>query len=131
MKNPRTIAICTLWFLGITAVIGGVPMILNPQGDRIHIPLSVLEHSPFHSFLFPGIILLLANGVLSFVALFQTMRRQNGYGWWVAFQGCVISGWIIVEMIMFRAVALLHLLYLAVGLILVASGLALTREARS
>jgi len=131
MKNPRTIAIYTLWFLGITAVIGGVPMILNPKGDRIHIPLSVLQHSPFDSFLIPGIILLLANGVLSFIALYQTVRRRNGYGWWVAFQGCVISGWIIIEMIMFRAVAWLHLLYLAVGFILIASGLSLTRKAGS
>jgi uncharacterized membrane protein len=131
MKIARTIAIWTLVFLGVTAIVGAVPLILNPQGDRLHMPLSLLEHSPFHSFLIPGIILLLANGVLSFVALYQLVRRRNGYGWCVGFQGCAISGWIVVEVIIFRSVSWLHFLYLAVGLILNASGLALAREAKS
>ena len=130
MKLVRLIAVWTLGFLGISAIVGAIPLILSPQGDLLHMPLSMLEHSPFHSFLIPGIILLLANGALSFVALYQLLKRRNGYSWWVAFQGCVISGWIVVEVIMFRAVAWLHVLYLAVGLILIASGLALTREAK-
>jgi hypothetical protein len=130
MNIARATAIGSLGFLGVTAIIGAVPLILYPQGDLLHMPLSLLEHSPFHSFLIPGIILLLANGVLSFVALYQVVRWRKGYGWWVAFQGCVISGWIIVEVIMFRAVAWLHLLYIAVGVILIASGLAQVREAK-
>ena len=129
MKFARVIAIWTLGFLGISAIVGAIPLILFPQGDLLHMPLSMLDHSPFHSFLIPGIILLLANGVLSFVALYQLLRRRNGYSWWVAFQGCVISGWIVVEVIILRAVVWLHFLYLAVGLILIASGLALIKEA--
>jgi hypothetical protein len=131
MKIVRTTAISALVFLGITAIVGAVPLILHPQGDPMHIPLSLLEHTPFHSFLIPGSILLLANGMLSFVALYQALRRRNGYGWWVAFQGCVISGWIVVEVIMFRAVAWLHVLYLAVGIVLIASGFALTKNQAS
>jgi hypothetical protein len=131
MKIVRTIAICTLVFLGVTAIGGAVPLILYPQGDLLHMPLSLLDHSPFHSFLIPGIVLLLANGVLSFVALYQLVRRRNGYGFWVSFQGCVVSGWIVIEVIMIRAVAWPHFFYLAVGLILIASGLALTRETSS
>ena len=104
MKLVRSISIWTLGFLGITAIVGAIPLILNPMGDRSHIPLSLLDHSPFHSFLIPGMILLLANGAMSFVALYQLLRRKNGHGWWVAFQGCVVSGWIVVEVIMFRAV---------------------------
>ena len=131
MKIARLTAICTLIFLGVTAIIGAVPLILNPQGDRTYIPLSLLEHSPFHSFLIPGIILLLANGVLSFVVLNQAVRRRNGYGWWIAFQGCVLSGWIVAEVIMFCMVAWLHFLYIAVGIVLIASGLALARDQRA
>lgn len=129
MKIARASAIGALVFLGITAIVGAVPLILSPQGDMMHVPLSLLAHSPFHSFLIPGIILLVANGLLSFVALHQVLRRRIGYGWWVAFQGCIISGWIVIEVIMFRGVSWLHFLYIAVGLILIASGLALTREA--
>jgi hypothetical protein len=131
LKTAHAIAVWTLVFLGFTAIVGAIPLILYPQGDLLHMPLSMLAYSPFHSFLIPGIILLLANGVLSFVALYLLLRRRNRYGLWVVFQGCVISGWIVAEIILFRKVVSLHILYLAVGLILIASGLALTRESRN
>jgi len=131
MKIVHATAIGLLGFLGITAMVGAVPLILYPQGDLMHMPLSMLQHSPFHSFLIPGIILLLANGILSFIVLSQTMRRRNGYGWWVALQGCVLSGWIVIQVIMLRATSWLHYLYLAVGLGLIAAGLALTREVKT
>jgi len=131
MKIVHAAAIGLLGFLGITAIVGAVPLILYPQGDLMHMPLSMLQHSPFHSFLIPGIILLLVNGILSFIVLNQTLRRRKGYGWWVASQGCVLSGWIIIQVIMIQGISWLHFLYLAVGLMLIASGFAIIREARS
>jgi uncharacterized membrane protein len=49
----------------------------------------------------------------------------------VAFQGCVIAGWIVVEMIMLRMVIWAHYVYLAVGITLISLGLALRRENRT
>ena len=109
------------------AIVGAVPPILHPSGWP-GLSLSLLEHSPFHSFLTPAIILLLANGVSSLVVLWLTLRRRPGYGWIVAFPGCVVSGWIISKTIMFREVAWLHYLYLSVGLVLIVSGVELTRS---
>lgn len=128
MKVVRAIAIATLAFLCLGATPGGVMLILDPTGRRTRMPLSLLDHSPFHSFLMPGIILLAANGVLSLLIMIAAIRRTPSYGWWVVFQGCVITGWITVEVIMMRLVVWPHYVYWGVGLVLIATGLALRRE---
>jgi hypothetical protein len=128
MKIVRAIALVTLAFLGIGAVAGGAILILDPSGKLLQMPLSLLDHSPFHSFLIPGIILFAANGVLSLLIMIAVIRRSDGNGLLVAFQGCVIIGWITVEVIMIRGVAWPHYVYWAIGLVLIATGLALRRE---
>ena len=95
------------------------------------IPLTILQYSPFLTFLIPGIILLLANGVLSLLAAYAAVRKWRGYGWLVVFQGCVISGWIAIEIFLLREVVWLHGLYAAVGLVLIGLGMMLTREKRT
>lgn len=131
MKVLRGIAIAILGFLGVSAMVGAIPLILDPTGRMLSMPLNLLEYSPFHSYLIPGIILLTANGFLSLWVLYISVRRRQGYGWWVAFQGCVIAGWIVVEMIMLRMVIWAHYVYLAVGITLISLGLALRRENRT
>jgi hypothetical protein len=103
-------------------------MILHPSGEPWQMPQSLLEHSQFHSYLIPGIILLLANGVLSFLALTSVLFRWHGYRWCVAFQGCVLGVWIVVEMAMLRMATWAHSFYGFVALALIVLGLALRRE---
>lgn len=62
--TARNILITLLVFLGIGALGGGAFLIISPSGKLIGgLPLSILEHSPFSDFLFPGIILFLILGV--------------------------------------------------------------------
>lgn len=129
MRLARTTAIALLAFLGISALAGAVPMILNPGGSAF-MPLSVLEHTPFGSFLVPGILLLTANGLLSLAVLWLVLRRAPHQGLWIAFQGCVLLGWLTVECWLLRQVMWLHWLYAAVALALIISGLALRRRLR-
>jgi hypothetical protein len=130
MKLVRAIALTALGFLSVTSVVGAIPMIVNPHGKPWQMPQSFLVHSPFNSFLIPGIILLLANGVLSLFVLVETVRRRNGYGWWVALQGCVLCGWIGVEVAILRMAIWPHYFYGAIGLALIVAGCALARACR-
>jgi hypothetical protein len=91
-------------------------------------PLSLLRHSPFHTFLIPGIILLLANGVLSLLVLYATARRWPPYPWGVVLQGCILTGWIVVEVVLLRMAMWAHYLYGAIGLTLIVLGLVLARK---
>src|ERR1035437_5646956 len=111
MNFVRGIAIVVLGFMGVTAIIGAVPMLLHPSGEPWQMPQSFLQHSPFHSYLIPGIILLLAHGVFSFFVLYATVRLRSGYGCWVAFQGIVLAGWIAVEVAFLRFAAWPHYFY--------------------
>ncbi len=128
MRLVRVAAIVALGFLGLSAVAGGVPMILDPQGNMMRLPLSLLRTSPFHSYLIPGIILLGANGLLALWVLWLVILRKPGYGLWTAFQGCVLLGWLVVECWMLRLVIWPHYLYGAVALVLVATGFWLRRD---
>ncbi len=122
------VALITLGFLGVTAMMGGIPLILDPSGGILHMPLGLLEHSPFHDFLIPGIILLVGNGLLSFVIFVLALRRVARYGELVAFEGCVITGWITVEVILIRGVGWPHIVYWATGLVLIVCGVMLRRD---
>ena len=130
MKAIRLVALITLGFLGIGAIVGAIPMIADPSGGLMRLPPGLLEHTPFRSFLIPGLILLFSNGLLSAAVFVAAMRRKRGYEMLVAIQGCVIAGWITVEVILIRAVAWPHFVYWGVGLVLIGCGLALRRDRR-
>ena len=127
----RTIAIILLLFNGISAIGGGIGLICNPIGGPMGMPLSMLEHTPFDNFLIPGIILLVMNGLLSILFAILVIWKAGGSSWLVIIQGCILLGWLFVEMAMIREyAAVLHTLYLFVGAGLVVSGI-LMRTAKN
>ena len=98
------------WFNGICAVICGVWMMLSalvdlPMSWNDWMPLSIYDPFPFHDVFFtshfwPGLALLLVNGVSNIVAI--VMRRRSGYHAWVRcciVAGCLLLVWTITELI--------------------------------
>jgi hypothetical protein len=128
MSPARVIAIAALVFLGLSSLAGAIPMIVDPSGAALQLPLSLLRNSPFHSYLIPGILLLVFDGVLALWVLWQAMMAKPRCGLWTAFQGLVLLVWLAVECVMLRLVIWPHYVYGAVALVLVVSGLALRRE---
>ena len=114
----------------MSATVGAIPLLLHPAGKPWAMPQTLLQHSPFHSYLVPGIILLVANGLLSWWVLWLTLRRHSGYGWWVIAQGAVLLGWLITEVVMLRLVVWPHYLYGAAALALMVAGIALVQGSR-
>lgn len=130
MRAARIVAIVTLLFLALSAIAGALPMLTHPTGGPGLMPLTLLQHSPFHSFLIPALLLLSANGLLSLWALFLTVQRHPGYGWWVGAQGFVLTGWLVVEIVIMYSVDGLHwlqILYGIVALVLIVAGVVLVR----
>jgi hypothetical protein len=77
MKTVRMIAIVALALLSIGAIVGAVLLIQKPTGSPMEIPQSVLQHSGFHSFLIPGILLLISQGLLPLVILATALVRAR------------------------------------------------------
>ena len=60
--------------------------------------MSMLEGSPFDSYLIPGLVLLLVLGVTPLAAAIG-LRRRRTWAWWPAgVVGCGLVIWIAVEM---------------------------------
>lgn len=128
MKTIRLLALVCLAILAVSASVGAVFMLLHPGGDPVRFPVSMLRFSHFHSFLFPGMLLLVANGLLAFGVLLMLELRRPHSGLWTSAQGCVLLGWLGIECILLRAVVWLHYFYGALALALVCLGWILWRE---
>ena len=136
-KTAKNILIALLLFLGISAIGGGLLLIISPSGKIIGgLPLSILEHSPFPDFLVPGIILFLvlgicpclvclalikkpANRFAEYFNFFKDMHWAWSFSIYVAFALII---WIQVETIFVRSVGWLQTFYLlyAIPILLVA-----------
>lgn len=103
-------------FVGIGAMAGGLAAITNPQ-NPLGAPVTLLKNSPFSNFLIPGIILFAVIGLGNVMCafLFRFKSKYQGYISSVFSWALVI--WIIVQCIMLRTVAFLHVIFFAIGFI--------------
>lgn len=113
----KIISVLLLLFNGIGAVYGSWHLITDPTGESIKMPLSLLQYSTFKNFFIPGIVLFVANGLISFVAV--GFLNKKSYPVAVAVQGCILFGWICVQVIMLRSIWALHIVCGLVGLCLI------------
>jgi hypothetical protein len=127
-NRARILAMGVLLFLGITSAMGAVPMLRDPYGSPLSMPRSFLTHSPFHSFLVPGLVLLVCNGLLSFFVFVAVFRKQKFYGRWVFAQGMILAGWLLVEIAVLRFVVWPHWFYGGVACLLIICGWWLSNE---
>lgn len=135
--TARNILISLLLFLGVSAIGGGLLLIISPSGKLLGgLPLSILEHSPFPDFLIPGVILFLILGLAPCFISFALLRKPKSefaekfnlfkdmyWAWsfsiYIAFALII---WIQVETIFVQGVGWLQTLYMlyAIPIIFVA-----------
>ena len=125
----RITAVILLVFNAISALIGGWGLIADPSGETLGIPLRLLDYSPFDNFLIPGIILFVTNGLFSLLFAVMALLKFMNYAWLVIFQGFILTGWLIIQIIMIREFyGPLHILYFSAGLLMIANGWVLARQ---
>ena len=130
IKKLRIFAIILLLFLALNAIGGGLLLIADPSGNSIRIPVELLQGTPFSDYLIPGIILVLANGILSLIVAILTIKKIKNYELFIILQGCVLIGWLTIEIILnkeFFSPTLHYPLY-SMGVIFVVSGLTLMKR---
>lgn len=116
--------------LGVSALVGGAMLILDPSGDSLSIPLSYLEGSPFVDYLLPGTVLFGGFGLGSFVVVYGIVSHRS-WAWLAAVglgAGQVV--WIAVQVAVVGTLQPLHVVYGGLGAALVVLALLpSTREA--
>ncbi len=124
----KIIAIILLLFNAISALFGGWSLMSDPSGETMEMPLRFLEHSPFENFRVPGVILFITNGIFSLLFAVMVVLKFMNYSWLVIFQGFILIGWLIIQIIMIRDFyGPLHVLYFSVGILLISTGWILAR----
>lgn len=127
-KIFRFLAIFLLLFNGVGAVVGGWILMIDPSGTQMQLPLDYLKHIPFKDYFIPGLILFVANGLLSFVVLIATVAKGRFYTQMLIVQGAILSGWIMIQILMVQDVYYLHYLMGSVGLALMGLGFVLSNK---
>jgi uncharacterized membrane protein len=115
----KSILFFLLVFIALTSTLSGLLMISKPDGSILQLNTELLRDTPFHNFLLPGILLTVIVGGINMMAVFFNIQRNpNRYNWAIA-GGCMICGWILIQMLMINAVHWLHLLYFFIGLLVI------------
>ena len=120
VKNSlRIAAIVLLVAVALNALAAGYSFITDPSGKEIGISTDYLRPSaPFSDYLIPGIVLFVVNGVLSLIVAVWATWELKAYPWLVMAQGCILVGWIGIQLMMVTASHPLHLFIAAIGFLL-------------
>jgi hypothetical protein len=110
-------------FAGLTAIWGGLELVWRPDGSLIRLPLSLLERSPFHDFLVPGLLLAGVVGGINTLAGILVLRRHPRGDAEAIVSGTILATWILVEVTIIRRVHWLHGVYLSLGLAITTLGM--------
>ena len=98
-KLLKILAIILLMFLGFGGIYGAWMLISDPSGGKFQWALDLLNGTPFKSFLIPGIVLMLSNGILPLIVAAATILKRRNAGWLILIQGGITIGWLTAQLI--------------------------------
>ena len=111
------LTLIVLLFTGVGALAGGWPLIMDPSGEAIGIPLKLLHGSPFSDYLIPGLLLFGVIGIGSLAALFVLWKKPKIS--WITTMGAGIALviWILVQVAMIGYVSILQPIFFVIGVL--------------
>jgi hypothetical protein len=104
-------------FTGITAVGGGATLAARPDGSLLEAPPGMLAHSPFSTFLIPGLLLVFVVGLGNLLAGVLVLRESRLAPYLAFFAGTALLVWIVSEMLLLHTTHWLQLGYLAIAVL--------------
>jgi ABC-type multidrug transport system permease subunit len=117
MTRSRPISVQLLVLLvllqGLSGLLGGTLLVMDPTGEALQLPLGWLDGSPFADYLVPGLILLTVLGVPPMVIAvgLWTGRRWSWFGALAVGVGLMIWIWVEILVIGYHADPPLQLIY--------------------
>lgn len=118
----RIAAIILLFITGLNALAAGYGFMADPSGQDLGMTTEYLKFSGFNNFLIPGIVLFIAIGVMSIITAIVAIRKGEYYPLLTIIQGCILTGWIIIQITLVKDFNWLHFTFLVIGLLLIFFG---------
>lgn len=116
MKILRILVLVVHLIVGIGALAGGLACILDPI-EPLGSPASLLDGSPFSTYLIPGLVLFTLFGIGNIVGAVMALLRHQWHGYLLGLLGGTMMIWIVVQVIIIEAVVFLHVLFFCIGLL--------------
>ena len=121
-----------VFFQGISGLMGGVLILLDPSGVYLHLPPEFLDKTPFSNYLIPGLILLIVLGLYPLMVFYMLIKDPQWQVFsfinfshhqkdsWTAtvYLGIVLLGWIIIQVLLIGYQSYLQPFYLGVGVLI-------------
>lgn len=117
-------------FNGVSAVLGGSLLVKDPTGHSLAIRSEWLLTTPFSSFLIPGIVLFVVNGVGNLAGFWLTVRKSEQAGMAGAVLGIIMMTWIIAQVMWIGYKSALQPLYFGTGFVQMVFGYLLLKQKR-
>ena len=118
----RSASLTLLVFIGIAASLGGILFIADPSGGSLGLSASLLEGTLFSNYLIPGFLLLWIIGLGNLITAVTVLQTSPWFPFLVAVDGCSITIWILVQMVMIQIVVPHQFVIAVIGLVLIALG---------
>ncbi len=120
-QRKLVVALCLV--SAFSAVAGGIDLILWRDGSHYVPSIRLLAHTPFASFLVPGLILAIVVGGTSLACAILASRRAVAAVDAAILAGGTLTVWIVAQIAIIRAVDWLHWIYGGLGLAILWLGL--------
>lgn len=117
MQKNRLILGVLEMVVALSAIPAGISMIIGPDGSGMDLDPSWLERSPFESFLFPGIILLIFIGILQLIGAWLTFRRSMIAGIFGVAVGLILIFWLLAQIYYLELTHFLQVVFFVIGLL--------------
>ena len=116
MKLIRRSLLWLHFMVGLGGMAGGMAAVLNPQ-KPLGMSTEALKNSPFSDYLIPGIILFAVIGLGNLFSGIMLLKKSKWQAYTSGITGAALVVWIIVQCIMLRLVAFLHILFFGFGMV--------------
>lgn len=105
--------------VALSALFGGFQLMRDPSGLALQLPgTHLLAGTPFPDYYWPGVILLVVNGVFPIVVGIASALGQAWSRWGHLAVGALLTGWMAVQLAMIGYVFALQGVMLALGLLM-------------
>jgi hypothetical protein len=113
----RYILLALLFFIGLTALLSGLLLLLQPDGSWLGLPLSLLEPTPFRDYTWPGLGLAFGVGAVHLLAFYLEIRGHRFRHNWAMAAGLLLTSWILAQLLLIETLHWLHVVYGGFGLL--------------
>lgn len=122
-KKMRIAAIVLLLLISLNALAAGYSFLADPSGNGLGITTAYLQPSaPFANYFIPGLVLFTVVGVWSVVIAVLAILQSRHYAFFILVQGCILLGWIAIQLTMVTLFHPLHLVIAISGMALIVFG---------